>query len=509
MMAFVKKGVSYMNKKNLLKLAGGGIILLWVVMMGLLVKKVHFSDSQELQSTADREGMVVPDTSEQEWMEIFLNGKKVGYSVRSVRPEGEDYLIWENIFLKLNLLGQANVIQTSSQSIVDKQFFLKEFRFMMESGIVTFNVSGKVKDKDLIIEIGEGRSKRIETLELESRPVIGSGLGQFFKGRRLEVGQSYRFPLFDPSTLAQEEISIRVAAKEELTIRRMDYDVFRLEAKMWGKPMTFWVDLNGFVLKEEGLMGLTLIRSNAANATENIEEGGDDFYNLASIDAKRKLRNPGQLTKLRLKVGGLEGTEFDTAILKSGRQRYSENMLTIVKESLPAGGAYTLPYGGEDEDIRAFVKPSLLIQSDEETVVERAREIVGDTKDPVLAARRIVTWVYGKLEKRPMITVPSAVDVLRSMMGDCNEHAVLAAALMRATGIPARLCVGLVYSRGKFFYHAWNEAYVGEWVSLDSTLNQMPVDATHIKLVEGGLDKQVEIIRLMGKLELEIIDYER
>jgi hypothetical protein len=379
---------------------------------------------------------------------------------------------------------------------------------MMESGIITFNVSGKVKGQDLILEIGEGRSKRMETLKLESRPVIGSGLAQFFKGRHLEVGQSYRFPVFDPSTLAQEEIRIKVASTESLTIRRMDYDVFRLEAEMWGKPMTFWVDTKGFVLKEEGLMGLTLIRSNAANATENLE-GGDDFYDLASIDAKRKLRNPGRLTKLRLKVGGLEGTEFDAAMLKSGRQRYSENILEIRKESLPGRGGYTLPYTGQDEEVRALMEPSLLIQSDEEAIVQKAGEIIGDTRDPVLAVRRIAKWVYDNLEKRPMITVPSAVDVLRSMMGDCNEHAVLAAALMRSVGIPTRLCVGLVYSRGKFFYHAWNEAYVGEWVSLDATLNQIPVDATHIKLVEGGLDRQVEIIRLMGELELEIIDYER
>ena len=441
-------------------------------------------------------------------MEIFLKGRKVGYSVRSVRPEGEDFLIWENIFLKLNLMGQANVVQTNTQSIVDKGFFLKQFRFRMESGVVSFNIAGEVKGNKLILEIGEGASRRAETIELAGRPVIGSGLAQFFKGRNLEVGQTFSFPVFDPSTLAQKEITIEVAARESLSIRRISYDVFRLEGKMWGKLMTFWVDRNGFVLKEEGAMGLTLIRSNAATATENIE-GGQDFYNLASIDAKRKLRKPEQLTKLELKVNGLEGTEFDTTILNKGRQSYSDDILKIVKEHLPIRGSYPAPFNGEDKDISALVSPSLFIQSHEEAIINKAREIVGDQKDPVAITRRIAAWVYKNLEKRPMVTVPSAVEVLRSMVGDCNEHAVLTAALLRASGIPARLSVGLVYARGKFFYHAWNEAYVGTWVSLDSTLNQIPADATHIKLVEGGLDKQVEIIGLIGKLEIEIMSYER
>ena len=92
-------------------------------------------------------------------------------------------------------------------------------------------------------------------------------------------------------------------------------------------------------------------------------------------------------------------------------------------------------------------------------------------------------------------------------MGDCNEHATLLTALLRAAGIPARLSVGLVYSRNKFFYHAWTEAFLGEWISMDATLNQMPTDVSHIRLMHGNLDNQVEIMGLIGKLEFEVLDF--
>ncbi len=40
---------------------------------------------------------------------------------------------------------------------------------------------------------------------------------------------------------------------------------------------------------------------------------------------------------------------------------------------------------------------------------------------------------------------------------------------------------------------------------MDATLNQFGADATHIKLVEGGIDKQVQIIGLMGKIKIEVV----
>ena len=78
-----------------------------------------------------------------------------------------------------------------------------------------------------------------------------------------------------------------------------------------------------------------------------------------------------------------------------------------------------------------------------------------------------------------------------------------ALSLARAAGIPARIAAGVVYAEpgdgtGAFFYHAWPEVYLGgqtPWVPIDPTLNTFPADATHFKLVEGDLDRQIEITK--------------
>lgn len=495
------------RKKHVFNLVGGGIVILWLVMMGLLVKKVSFSDRGEPSDIISKKRPAITET-EREWMEIYLKGKKVGYSVNQVSPLEQDYLIQEDVFLKLNLMGKASSIYTVSRSVVDHAYLLKSFRFRMTSGLVIYQISGRVKGKRMILEIGEGAAQRKEIIKLSAPPILGSGMSRFFKGRKLEVGQSFRFPVFDPATMAQKEAACKVMGKESVVIGRMRHSAFRLETKMWGQPMTLWLDENGAVLKEQGFMGFTLIKSSAANAPRDIDGGGgEDFYELAAITVKGKLKDADRLAYLKLKIEGLDETHFDTGILAKGRQTFSSGMIEIVREKATSKADYSLPYQDRLGQMKPFLRPELNIESDDRAIVEKAREIALEVKDPVTVARRLMAWVYINVKKRPVVTVPSALEVLRTEVGDCNEHAVLLTALLRAAGIPARLCVGLVYSRGSFFYHAWTESYLGEWVSMDATLNQMPADVTHIKLVQGGLDRQVEIIGLIGKLRLKVIDY--
>jgi transglutaminase-like putative cysteine protease len=107
--------------------------------------------------------------------------------------------------------------------------------------------------------------------------------------------------------------------------------------------------------------------------------------------------------------------------------------------------------------------------------------------------------------------VPNGLEVLRSGRGDCNEHTALYVSLARAVGIPARIAAGLVYSErmgNAFYYHAWPEVKLGgptEWVPLDPTLGQFPADGTHLKLATGDLDKQIEIMGLLGRVKLSLV----
>jgi transglutaminase-like putative cysteine protease len=59
---------------------------------------------------------------------------------------------------------------------------------------------------------------------------------------------------------------------------------------------------------------------------------------------------------------------------------------------------------------------------------------------------------------------------------------------MRAIGIPTRLVNGIVYQDGRFYYHAWVEAWNGSrWIGYDSTRPAPRLTAAHIKTVQGAV----------------------
>lgn len=141
-------------------------------------------------------------------------------------------------------------------------------------------------------------------------------------------------------------------------------------------------------------------------------------------------------------------------------------------------------------------------------VRETAQIAVGPETDTWRRAVRIHDWVFRNITKTPVISIPSALDVLQTREGDCNEHAVLFTALARAAGIPTRIAVGIVWSDESmaFGYHAWAEVYVGEWIPMDPTFGQPIADATHIKLLNGGIDQWPRLLPYIGAMQIEVIE---
>jgi len=495
-----------MGKKYIFNLIGGLIIATWVVMIGILIKKHSFNHIVQYPEIIDNKVQEI--SQDRDWMEIYLKEKKVGYSVKQVKQLVSGYSFQEETFLKLNLLGRPGIIRTLTRSIVDKNFTLKKFQFSMSSGAVSFQVSGKVDGQWIYVKTGTGNEQTAQKIKLSEPPIIGTGVARFFRGRKLEIGQIYKFPLFDPSTMAQSVTLIKVVAKKPIEIRRIQHSAYQLEAEMWGRKMTFWLDEEGIVLKEEGLLGMTIIRSNAANAPRNIDSrGGEEFYEIAAIDVKKKIKDPRRLRNLKLRIVGLDGSHLDKTLLDEGRQRFKRGVLNISKESISSSSSYFIPYSGNSKNLLSFLKPEFNIESDNKKVIDKALEIAGEQKEATAVAKKMVFWVYKSIEKKPVVSVPNALGVLKTKIGDCNEHAVLLTALLRAIGIPSRVCVGLVLIRSKFCYHAWNECFIGSWVTLDATFNQIPADASHIKLAQGSLAEQAKIVALIGKLRLEVLNY--
>ena len=121
----------------------------------------------------------------------------------------------------------------------------------------------------------------------------------------------------------------------------------------------------------------------------------------------------------------------------------------------------------------------------------------------------------------------TASEVARTAQGDCTEHGVLLAAMLRAAGIPSRTVGGLIYveraflgHEGVFGYHMWTQAWLPatqagrithRWVDLDATLAN-PFDAAHIGLAIGSMDdanvlnELVSLVPTIGRLTISVLE---
>ncbi|HMN95677.1 MAG TPA: transglutaminase domain-containing protein [Phycisphaerales bacterium] len=140
-------------------------------------------------------------------------------------------------------------------------------------------------------------------------------------------------------------------------------------------------------------------------------------------------------------------------------------------------------------------------------------------------AERLRAFVVGHIRDKGLATAfAGAAETARSRAGDCTEHAVLLAAMLRAAGIPARIGVGLVYAdrfagrRDVFAWHMWTQALIEDaegtwrWIDLDATLDGRSFHAAHIltattSLAEGPLDPRlVGIIPMLGRLSIKVLE---
>jgi transglutaminase-like putative cysteine protease len=113
-------------------------------------------------------------------------------------------------------------------------------------------------------------------------------------------------------------------------------------------------------------------------------------------------------------------------------------------------------------------------------------------------------------------TLVSANVVARTLRGDCTEHAVLLAALMRIKGIPSRVVGGLVHTNQQYGFtgHVWVEALVeDQWIPFDSTTGMHSNATTHVKLVHsdlsddaaGAISLFLPVLDLAGRASVKVV----
>ena len=435
------------------------------------------------------------------WMNIFQNGRKIGFSHAILTPSANGYMLQETVQLKINTMGMIQELALRTKGTLLKDFSLLSFEFAITSGRFRFKASGTAKNRMLTFQTeAGGRVQKID-MELENRIYLPAGMVHSLSALNLKPNEVISFSIFDPMSLGQETVDVRMLGKENIQIMGETRVARKVSFTLKGSSQLAWIDEKGEVLKESGLLGIEMERTTRADALFGLPvESSEDLTKVASIKSNRIIKHPDRLNRIAVRI---EGIDQNPLSMSDFRQTFANNILTVNKESLP--DPENLPTPSETVS-HEYLSPTPLIQSDHPKIKRLANEITASAQPPLEKIEQLVDWVYTKIEKRPVLSVPDALSTLRNRTGDCNEHSVLFAALARAAGIPATVEIGLVYLKGRFYYHAWNAVYIGKWISVDALFHQIPADVTHLRFAGGSKHLPMDLVGLIGKVKIHIME---
>jgi transglutaminase-like putative cysteine protease len=478
------------------------VLVAWAVTMGALVRRAWSSSPAALAT--DLAGY----TPSAQWHGIYYRGDKIGFSVGQTAPVPGGYEMREDGRLQMTLLGASTAVRLSGRARVDEAFRLQSFSFSLDPGTGRTEITGRLeKGTRLALTIRTPSGERTETRELPEPPALAMNLPRVLAARGLRPGLETTVSVFDPATMRNTPMTLRVGPREIVRAAGRPVPAFLVEGRFAGITTRSWITDVGEVVREESPMGLLTVRETPEQAQMLAVPGSvqADLLEASAITPSRPLRidDPTTVERLRVRLSGLEA--FDAADLEGDGQ-------TRAGDELEVRDPRDLAPGPAPPDLARHLAPEPLIESDAPEIRAETEKALAGTAGPRRRAERLVRYVHALLEKRPTISLPSALEVLRTRVGDCNEHTALYVAMARAAGLPARIATGLVQLRGAFYYHAWPEVFVaggpgrGTWLSVDPTLDQFPADATHIRLARGGLDRQAAIVSMVGRAKLDVLD---
>jgi hypothetical protein len=435
------------------------------------------------------------------WYGLYLGPDKIGHSVTLSRAlPGGGRSVSNRSLMRIAMMGTPQEVASALSYDLDRSFSLQSFDFRI-SGAADIRVKGRVLGRRLMIEVEtQGRNQHQE-LALSGPVTLPEALEPLLAGRVLRPGDRFTYSMFDPSSMSLQPAAVTVAGQESLKLGGRKVWSTKLTTEFSGITSQSWVDSLGGILREEGPLGMVLVAETKEQALkpDGSPQPLDLLTSLSVPSLGKGISDPRNTSRSIFRLLDIESSGFD---LEGGRQRLDSLRLSVSREPPPQASQDALP-----DSLKRWLAPTALIQSSDPAIIKLADSLCRVVSDHWAKSAVLSHWVFASLEKRMSVTLPSAVEVLASRRGDCNEHATLFCALARAQGIPTRLCLGVVYLDGRFYYHAWNAVWRGGWIEVDPTFGQIPADAARIRLVSGDLSDQGRLLPAMGRLKVEVVEW--
>lgn len=462
---------------------------------------------------------------EEQWYIMMMGDVRAGWMRTTTNEEG-GVITSETEFRLALKRGTDEVVVTMLSGFVETpEGKPVSMRSRMNFGTVPVETTYRFLDDgvEMTSDSGQGQKTTVKHPPIQGEWLTPYASEQFVTKRLAAGAQEISFRAVDPmsglepTTTTMRSIQRTTAEFGGKTIPA--YSMLVENSSQPGMISEVLAAEDGTALRTTVSMGSMTIVQIAATQEEALAElTAPEVMFDTFVTPDRRIRDARELQEATyiLRLPGDE-IQLPPSIASQRAERLEDGSVRI---TVNAAG-YSAPALGELED-PAFLASTAMLRCDDPEIAKLHARAIKNRKAPdAQRAEALRRMVFQHIRHKDYgVGFASASETARTRQGDCSEHGVLLAALLRADGIPSRVVAGLVYfepepGQGVFGYHMWTQALVdveGEkrWIDLDATLGPTPFDATHIAIVVSALrDTETVsslsgIAALLGRLQIEV-----
>lgn len=465
----------------------------------------------------------IPPDDYDRWFTISLDGQRAGWMHLNQSSEGDEITTTSQMQFSIrrgdNLvsIGYETTFIESATGEPIRAHKRDELSASPVTVQYTFNPDGvEVK------ATSNGRS----TTETKPTPTgvwLSPAATTEFVARRLASGaKQISVRTMDPGVgLSPVGIKRSVEGRQSLEVLGKEVSVYRCSSVYSSQPevtVAEFLDDSGLLVRYETSLGEIRIEAMVATQAQALAHfRAPELMRSTFVRPDRAISNPRRTREasfvLRVPDGDIALPTFGAQRVEAVSEQAVRVTINLNRESVAMV-----------DDIASLIASSRLLDTSDPVVREMAERATRGTNENPRERAEAMRQAVGQhiAEKAMDIGFASASEVARVGRGDCTEHAVLLAALLRVDEIPSRVVSGLIYTpefageRDVFAFHMWTQALIETdaghvWVDLDATMpRSVAFDATHIAIAPADLadgrtgDALRPVAELLGRLSVEV-----
>lgn len=448
----------------------------------------------------------------QQWFTVLLDGRKIGSFEATREERAGTVTTTQSLELVLDRAGTRIALGSSETSVETPTGEPISFRNATRLSDQETVTEGRVEGDHAEVTIRGAGGSQPRRIDWPRGALLAEGQRLATARAGLAPGSRHSLLTFQPSTLTSVRIDGTVGAAERVDLPGGARTLVPIQQVIAfpGASMTsrVWIDAEQAVHKMTmPLMGVDLVLLACDRACATAPNQGTDVFERTLARAPRALSTQELSGTMRHTLVARDGGALALPTTDEQQvRREGDRWIVTIRDEAEAG--HQAPPVADDR------APNDWLQSTEPEVVALAARATAGAATAGERMQRLEAFVRDYIRTKSLdVGYASALEVVRAPEGDCTEHAVLLAALARASGIPTRVVDGLAYAPGfggrdqVFVPHAWVQAWTdGRWRGYDAALDGF--DAAHIALATGDGDPWhfYAGLDMLGRIRIERSD---